>query len=202
MGYMAVPSNGNCMPLAFILGRSAGPSSIWWFTCLDGSLEATALKVVVQLEAGGVAVVASNGKSYYNLFIKEDGSLWAFGDNTFGQLEDGTTVNRDEPIQIVSSNVVLASVVGPYQNGSSFFIKTDGSLWAMGKNQQGQLGDGTSQDKHSPVKIVDDGVITVSAGSSHSMFLSQMAPSGQWGIICMINLVMAPHRVVILLSRW
>ena len=124
-----------------------------------------------EIVAGEVAVVASNGKSYYNLFIKEDGSLWAFGDNTFGQLGDGTTVSRDEPIQIVSSNVVLASVVGPYQNGSSFFIKTDGSLWAMGKNQQGQLGDGTSQDKHSPVKIVDDGVIAVSAGSSHSMFL-------------------------------
>ena len=124
-----------------------------------------------EIVAGEVAVVASNGKSYYNLFIKEDGSLWAFGDNTFGQLGDGTTISRDEPIQIVSSNVVLASVVGPFQNGSSFFIKTDGSLWAMGKNQQGQLGDGTSQDKHSPVKIVDDGVIAVSAGSGHTMFL-------------------------------
>ena len=65
-----------------------------------------------EIVAGEVAVVASNGKSYYNLFIKKDGSLWAFGDNTFGQLGDGTTVSRDDPIQIVSSNVVLASVVG------------------------------------------------------------------------------------------
>ena len=49
---------------------------------------------------------------------------WAFGDKPL-QLGDGTTISRDEPIQIVSSNVVLASVVGPFQNGSSFFIKTD-----------------------------------------------------------------------------
>jgi alpha-tubulin suppressor-like RCC1 family protein len=53
----------------------------------------------------------------------------------------------------------------------SFFVKSDGSLWAMGGNWDGQLGDGTTTDRHSPVKVMDANVTSVAAGKAHSLFL-------------------------------
>ena len=141
----------------------------------DGSLwRQKALVQTEQLEAGGVASVASGTPSpYHALFIKEDGSLWAFGTNTYGQLGDGTTTDREDPVQVVDAEVAAVFAGAYYDDGCSFFIKTDGSLWAMGLNNYGQLGDGTTEDRHSPVKVLDDGVIAVTTGSKHTLFLKE-----------------------------
>lgn len=65
------------------------------------------------------------------LAVKTDGTLWAWGDNTTGQLGDGTQVNRFAPVQIGTDHD-WASVTG--NSNSSFAIKTDGTLWAWGAN--------------------------------------------------------------------
>ena len=51
----------------------------------------------------------------------------------------------------------------------TLFTKTDGSLWVMGRNDYGQLGDGTTTDRNASVKIVDANIIAVAAGQSHSL---------------------------------
>ena len=94
---------------------------------------------------------------YHSLFIKSDGSLWAMGNNNYGQLGDGTTTQRSSPVQIVSSGVV--QVAAGFEH--SLFIKSDGSLWAMGNNIYGRLGDGTTTQRSSPVQIVSSGVVQV-----------------------------------------
>src|SRR5664279_1840596 len=81
---------------------------------------------------------------FHSLFLKGDGSLWAMGENAFGQLGDGTynvvsPYGTNRPEQIVASNVT-AIAAGGHQ---SLFLKNDGSLWAMGWNSYGQLGDGS-----------------------------------------------------------
>jgi alpha-tubulin suppressor-like RCC1 family protein len=53
----------------------------------------------------------------------------------------------------------------------SLFLKPDGSLWAMGQNDVGQLGDGTQNNTNRPEQIVPSGVIAVAAGGQHSLFL-------------------------------
>ena len=57
-----------------------------------------------------------------------------------------------------------------YRPYHSLFIKSDGSLWGMGPNNYGQLGDGTTTQRTSPVQIVASGVIDVAAGRDHSLF--------------------------------
>lgn len=53
----------------------------------------------------------------------------------------------------------------------TLFIESDGSLWAMGDNGNGQLGDGTTTDHHTPELIVASNVMAVSGGESHSLFI-------------------------------
>ena len=50
-------------------------------------------------------------------------------------------------------------------NDHSFFVKTDGSLWGMGANTYGQLGDGTTTNRTSPVQVVSSGITQIATGS-------------------------------------
>jgi alpha-tubulin suppressor-like RCC1 family protein len=81
----------------------------------------------------------------HSLFLKNDGSLWAMGYNYFGQLGDGTYDNTNQPEQIMPNNVTAIAAGGDDEEvtGHSLFLKSDGSLWAMGYDFFGQLGDGT-----------------------------------------------------------
>ena len=73
------------------------------------------------------------------------------------------------PEQIVASNVT-AIAAGYFH---SLFIKSDGSLWAMGDNNYGQLGDGTNRNTNQPEQIVANGVTAIAAGGYHSLFLKR-----------------------------
>ena len=87
--------------------------------------------------------------------IKTDGTLWAWGNNTNGQLGDNTVIKKSSPIQTVAAgtNWKQAST-GGYHTAC---IKTDGTLWIWGKNAQGQLGDNTVIRKSSPVQTIAGG---------------------------------------------
>ncbi len=96
--------------------------------------------------------------------IKTDGSLWMWGYNSPEQLEDGTITNRNELVKVME-NVKNVNLSGQASGsgigvGASAAIKTDGSLWMWGNNGNGQLGDGTMENKSKPVKILDAGTST------------------------------------------
>jgi alpha-tubulin suppressor-like RCC1 family protein len=86
------------------------------------------------------------GKTQETLAIKTDGSLWAWGDNTYGQLGLGDDTSRSSPVR-----------VGALTNWRRVFdclsLKTDGSLWAWGDNTYGQLGLGDTVSRSSPVQV-------------------------------------------------
>ncbi|MCB1131654.1 MAG: RCC1 repeat-containing protein, partial [Verrucomicrobiae bacterium] len=103
----------------------------------------------------------------HSLFIKTDDSLWAMGGNGHGQLGDGTKTDRVIPVKITDG--ILNVVTGGFGNqGHSLFIRTDGSLWAMGYNGYGQLGDGTTTDRSNPIQIGSNSIM-VATGGRHSI---------------------------------
>ena len=83
--------------------------------------------------------------------IKTNGTLWAWGRNQFGQLGDGTTVDRNIPTQIGSA----ANWDRIYANGSNttIAVKTDGTVWVWGSNDFGQFGNGNLLEVGSSVPI-------------------------------------------------
>jgi len=127
-----------------------------------------------EIVASNVTAIAAG--TYHSLFLKSDGSLWAMGYNRdpnpflntgIGQLGDGTYNNTNRPEEILASNVTAIAAGREH----SLFLKSDGSLWAMGWNSSGQLGDGTYNNTNRPEQIVASNVTAIAAGGQHSLFL-------------------------------
>jgi alpha-tubulin suppressor-like RCC1 family protein len=126
-----------------------------------------------QLGVGDVTMVSSS--------IPTTNGVKCWGDNSFGQLGDGTLLNRFAPVDVAG----LSSGVSAIRTGGSHTCaKTTGSgLLCWGRNDYGQLGDGTAIGRKSPVNVVGlaTGVGGVSAGPRHTCVLMQTGEARCWG---------------------
>jgi alpha-tubulin suppressor-like RCC1 family protein len=95
------------------------------------------------------------------------GRLWAMGNNSAGELGDGTTTSHACPVPVLSEGVQAVAA----GNDFSLILKADGSLWAMGDNSYGELGDGTTTQRNSPKQILPGGVQAIAAGNDFSLIL-------------------------------
>jgi alpha-tubulin suppressor-like RCC1 family protein len=113
------------------------------------------------------------GATVSTVAVKTNGTLWAWGSNSVGQLGQNDIVNRSSPVQIGALTTWTQIAVG---TNASIAKKTDGTLWGVGQNASGQLGDGTTINRSSPVQV---GALTnwqnISMGESHvlSNFLQE-----------------------------
>ena len=139
-----------------------------------------------------VEIVASNVTAIavgqdFRLFLKGDGSLWAMGNNSQGELGSGITGQGNQyiygyswtnvPQEIVASNVTAIAAGVDF----SLFLKSDGSLWAMGDNADGELGTGGSYySTNSPQLVMSGGVKAIAAGAEGSLLLK--SDESLWGM--------------------
>ena len=131
---------------------------------------------------GGIAfgqTIACGGDS--SAAIKEDGTLWTWGYNRYGQLGcglDGSVYYQVENPTQIMDNAKSVSL----GNMHSAAIREDGTLWVWGLNDHGQVGDGSSeQEINAPVKVLDD-VAFVSLGGSHSSAITKDGSLWTWGL--------------------
>ena len=125
---------------------------------------------------GGAGTWASvSAGYYYSVAIKNDGTLWAWGRNSGGQLGDGTTVSKKVPTRIGSANNWTAVSAG---GGTTVAIKADGTLWAWGAYP----GDGTTVAKRVPTQIGGSANwASVSAGGTHALATKTDGTLWAWG---------------------
>ena len=108
--------------------------------------------------------------------------LNAWGTNNSGNLGDGTTTNRSSPVQIGTSSWAAVSTGGGSSGFFSAAIRSDGALFTWGLNAIGQLGDGTTVSKSSPVQVGSSSWTTVAAGGAHTAAIRSDGALFTWGI--------------------
>jgi alpha-tubulin suppressor-like RCC1 family protein len=126
----------------------------------DGTATLT-MSTPVQVKGPGeicflMDVAAVAGGYDHTIALKEDGTVWAWGRNSYGELGDGTTTMRTAPVQ-VRDLWGMEFLTGAAAVASGWWhviaLKGDGTAWAWGWNSYGELGDGTTTDRHNPVQV-------------------------------------------------
>lgn len=116
--------------------------------------------------------------------IRTDGSAWAWGSGTSGQLGNLTTVGRSSPISIAGGSTIAWKEVAAGSNYSAG-VKVDGSLWTWGQNASVQLGTGeaTTASRSSPITVFGGGTTwkTVACGYSHTAAVKTDGTLWTWG---------------------
>ena len=118
------------------------------------------------LTATKVTFTSISSGADHSCAVTSVGTAYCWGANDRGQLGDGTSVSRNEPV-LVTGELVWASLTA----GSQFTcgVSTTGSAYCWGANDSGQLGDGTFTDRPSPVSVSTTATWTsVTAGSAHA----------------------------------
>jgi alpha-tubulin suppressor-like RCC1 family protein len=116
------------------------------------------LNQIVQVSAG----------TGYSLALRSDGTVWAFGANSAGQLGDGTTVSRNSAEQVPGLGGITKVMAG---EGTSYAIGAGGVLLAFGSNANGGLGNGTTTGQSlTPVAVPGlSGVTAVATSTSETL---------------------------------
>src|SRR3989338_2900340 len=187
--------------ISFTLSSGSGTKTVYvWFKDAAGNVSASSSDSITYSPASTWSSVSAGVN--HTVARKADGTLWAWGYNYSGQLGDGTTTNRTSPVQIETAttwssvsakanhtvakktDVVALSLIYPVVLETSHTVakKTDGTLWAWGYNVYGQLGDGTTTARTSPVQI---GTATnwsfVSAGGYQTVAIKTDGTLWAWG---------------------
>ncbi len=132
-------------------------------------------------------VVAVAAGCNHNLALCSDGTMAAWGDNSEGELGDGTMTNRAVPVAVGSSGVLSGKTVTAVAAGGfhSLALGSDGTLYAWGSNQHSQLGSYVGLQSSAPVTVggllAGKTVIAMAAGTDHSLALCSDGTLYAWG---------------------
>jgi alpha-tubulin suppressor-like RCC1 family protein len=141
------------------------------------------------------SIIAVMGGEIHNVALKSDGTVWAWGWNAFGQLGNGTTNDASTPVQVGLGSVPPLTSVTKL-GGRTYWnlaVKSDGTVWAWGMNQGGQLGNGTVNTTSgpqvlSPVQVNDSqagghihDALQVSCGYTYGVALATNGTVWTWG---------------------
>lgn len=140
----------------------------------------TTVRVVDLVPFSGAMKISANTEGAHVLVLR-GGTVWAWGHNFYGQLGDGTNINKNAPLQVDDLMFVKDVSAGGH---TSMALKTDGTVWMWGSNAFGVLGTGsTTPDTSSrPVQATSlSGITAISAGTDHAIALKSDGTVWTWG---------------------
>lgn len=160
--------------------KEGGTLWAWGYSAVSSAEPRQHSSIPVQIASGTWRTIAGNRD--FRVGIKSDGTLWAWGHNNFGQLGCGTnTAYSADPTQIGADNTWTDVTTGLQY---CIALKSDGTLWSWGYNNNGQLGDGTNSNRNAPARVGSALWATLGTGSfsnSTSFGLQQNEELWAWG---------------------
>jgi alpha-tubulin suppressor-like RCC1 family protein len=138
------------------------------------------------IPVGGLTGITALATTWFTSYaLRDDGTVLALGDNQFGLLGNGSTVEKSEtPVQVTGLTDVTAIAA---QGDTAYALRSDGTVWAWGLGDQGQLGTGFTcgvAQCHSrvPVQVVGlSGVTALASGSDSAYALHADGSVSAWG---------------------
>ena len=126
-----------------------------------------------------IGVVAIAGGGDHSLALKNDGTVWVWGNNGVGQYGNGNTTISNVPVQVSFLTGIVAIASG---NQHSLALKNDGTVWSWGWNLDGQLGNGNNVIEYFAVQVSGlTGVVALAGGVNHSLALKNDGTVWSWG---------------------
>ena len=115
------------------------------------------------------------------LGLRANGTLWSWGDNSFGKLGDGTAVSRSSPVSVVGGFTDWNQVSAGYFH--SLGVRANGTMWGWGDGYTGAIGNNTDEEYSSPVSVVGGFTdwIQASAGNDFSLGVRANGTLWAWG---------------------
>ncbi len=155
-----------------------------WGNNVDGRLgDGTTTNRYTPVDVSGLSSGVSNiaAGSYHTCGLTSGGGMKCWGNNEYGQLGDGTTIARTEPVEVSG----LSSGVSDISTGlyHTCAVTTEGGAKCWGYNEASQLGDGTTIDRNTPVQVngLTNGVSVITAGGLHTCALTSEGGVKCWG---------------------
>jgi alpha-tubulin suppressor-like RCC1 family protein len=147
-------------------------------TAHDGApCPATGVPVQIRGLSGVVAIAAGANTGYA---LGRDGTVWAWGDNSFGALggrAGDPFVDRPVPVSGLRNVVRIAAGAD-----SAYAVLRDGAVWAWGRGVDGELGNGSFSDQAVPSRVLDlTGVVSVAGGGAMAYALDRSGELWAWG---------------------
>ena len=108
----------------------------------------------------------------HSLAIRANGTAWGWGAGSYGRLGDNSTTNRSSPVSVVGGFTDWVQIsAGQYNNSA---IRANGTAWAWGRNNYGQLGDNSTTNRSSPVSVVGELTdwVQIDSGGKHTGAIS------------------------------
>ncbi|WP_160133099.1 hypothetical protein [Microbacterium sp. SLBN-146] len=149
----------------------------------DGTLVSRLTPVRV-LVPEGLTFTSIAAGAYHSVALASDGALYSWGWNNFGQLGDGgVAIRRDVPARVdTPAGLTFTSVSSGIQ--STVALATDGTVYGWGDNGYGQLGDGSTTNRATPVQaqLPAGSVVTeLGMGGYHTAILTADGSMWAWG---------------------
>ena len=108
-------------------------------------------------------------------------TIQCWGNNEYGQLGDGTTIGKAIPVTVAAPGNTFSAITS--SNYHTCALTSTGAVKCWGKNNGGQIGDGTTSQRNAPVSVtgLDSGVVGIAAGSEHTCALTAAGAVKCWG---------------------
>jgi len=143
---------------------------------------ATVTSNLVTIQLAHNAMVSAG--TAHALFLKNNGTVYATGDNSAGELGNGTTTSSTQPVEVLTNSTTpLTGIVAiTADNNESMAVDNQGRVWAWGLNTNGELGTGNATATPYATQVSGlSNMLAIASGQNHTVALKADGSVWAWG---------------------